>query len=151
MISYVAMGAVLKVITKYGVRALPTLVILVAATVSSPVIAACLDLSTHPTVKATGVLRLTTFPGPPNYEDVRTGDKPEPAYILTLNKPFCVTGDSSLDDGRVIDRIQLINDKHLLKKLVGKSIKVKGADPFGEFTGHHHAPLLMTPVEASPI
>lgn len=72
-----------------------------------------------------------------------------PSYILTLVSPFCVTGDDFLEDGQTIDRIQLIDQNGILTELVGHAIEVTGNDPFGEHTGHHHAPLLMTVVSAS--
>lgn len=109
-----------------------------------PTMAACLDLSTQSTVSVTGELSRPIFPGPPNFEDVRSGDTPEPAYILSLDSPFCVTGDDFVDDGTTIDRIQMIGETGVLMKLVGRSVEVSGADLFGAHTGHHHAPLLMT-------
>jgi hypothetical protein len=52
------------------------------------------------------VLTYNIFPGPPNFEDVRKGDKPEPTYILQLLKPICVSGDEFIDPKKQIDRIQ---------------------------------------------
>lgn len=126
-----------------------TLVLVFAAALSWPAAAACLDLSMHPEISVSGELSRPMFAGPPNYEDVRKGDTPEPAYILTLDSPFCVVGDEFQDDGQTIDRIQLIDQNGILIKLVGQSVDVSGNDPFGEHTGHHHAPLLMTVALAS--
>jgi hypothetical protein len=125
-----------------------TLVLVFTAAISWPA-AACLDLSKQPEISASGDLSRPMFAGPPNYEDVRKGDTPEPSYILTLDLPFCVTGDDFLEDGQTIDRIQLIDQKGILAKLVGQAVEVRGNNPFGEHTGHHHAPLLMTVVSAS--
>lgn len=126
-----------------------TLALIFTATLSWPAASACLDLSKQPTIYASGNLSRPMFPGPPNYEDVRKGDAPEPSYILTLDSPFCVTGDDFLEDGQTIDRIQLLDNKGVLTNLNGHPIEVRGNDPFGEHTGHHHAPLLMTVVSAS--
>jgi hypothetical protein len=129
---------------------IPTSLALVfTAALSLPAAAACIDLAQHPEISASGDLTRPMFAGPPNYEDVRKGDAPEPSYILTLDSPFCVTGDESLDDGETVDRIQLLDDKGILRKMIGHSIEVKGADPFGAHTGHHHAPLLMDVVSVS--
>ncbi len=37
----------------------------------------------------TGVLERVTFPGPPNYESVESGDQPETDFVLQLAKPIC--------------------------------------------------------------
>jgi hypothetical protein len=126
-----------------------SLVLAFTVALSWPAAAACLDLSKHPEISTSGELSRPMFAGPPNFEDVRKGDAPEPSYILTLDSPFCVTEDDFLEDGQTIDRIQLLDDKGVLRKLVGHPIQVKGSDPFGAHTGHHHAPLLMDVVSAS--
>lgn len=124
------------------------LTLLFTAAITWPAASACLDLSKQPTITASGELTRPMFAGPPNFQDVRKGDTPEPSYILTLDSPFCVSGDDFLEDGKTIDRIQLMDDKGILSKLVGHSIDVKGNDPFGGHTGHHHAPVLMTVTSA---
>lgn len=40
-----------------------------------------------------GLLSHHIFPGPPGYEDVRKGEQPEPAYIVTLSQSVCVRAD----------------------------------------------------------
>jgi hypothetical protein len=42
-------------------------------------------------------LNYRIFAGPPNYEDVRKGDTPEPIYILTLAEPICASRDEFVD------------------------------------------------------
>ncbi len=111
----------------------------------------CLDLKESQTISFEGVLTQKIFPGPPNYEDVRKGDKPEPTYILQLKKPICVLGDEFINPKKQIDRVQVFpdaddNNKSLwneLRKLVDKIVVVDGNKPFGAHTGHHHAPLLL--------
>jgi len=44
-------------------------------------------------VKLTGILIRKTFPGPPNYESIRKGDKPETYWLLRLAKDICVNED----------------------------------------------------------
>jgi len=108
---------------------------------------ACLNLvEQSKTISLDGTLTHKVFPGPPNYEDVRKGDKPEPTYILQLQKPICALG----IDGP-IDRVQLFphqdSDGHALwaklRSLIGKKVSVAGTDAFGSWSGHHHALLLL--------
>src|SRR5262245_40055595 len=54
-----------------------------------------------------GRLNYRIFPGPPNYEDVRKGDTPEPTYILKLEEPICATGNEFVDANTKFDRIQI--------------------------------------------
>jgi len=111
----------------------------------------CLDLKESQTISFEGVLTHKIFPGPPNYEDVRKGDKPEPTYILRLKKPICILGDEFINPKKQIDRVQVYpdadnNNKSLwneLRKLVDKIVVVEGNKPVGAHTGHHHAPLLL--------
>ena len=118
--------------------------------------AACLDVrQTQPPVFK-GSLSRPVFPGPPNYEDVKKGDKPERAYIIKLDAPICATGDEFLDSSQTFDTVQLLvddsaNDSRALNasltQLIGKRVEVTGKSGFGAQTGHHHAPLLVTLVK----
>ena len=45
------------------------------------------------------------FAGPPNFEDVRRGDTPEPDYILELDKPVCAEGDNPSNSATKVDRV----------------------------------------------
>jgi hypothetical protein len=114
--------------------------------------AACIDLSQKGSISFSGVLWYRIFPGPPNYEDVRKGDTPEPAYILALEAPICATGDEFVDPGKPIDKIQIYPEEtggaghglwRDLRQLAGKRVAVEGRSAFGAHTGHHHAPLLL--------
>jgi hypothetical protein len=67
--------------------------------------ASCIDLKQPSTVRFEGLLIYKVFAGPPNFIDVRRGDKPEPAYILRLSKPICVSRDDFIDPRRRIDRV----------------------------------------------
>ena len=116
----------------------------------------CMDV-TQATVSFTGVLTHKVFPGSPNFESVRKGDKPEPTYILQLRKRICVSGDKFIDKDREIDRIQVFpaepEDKAIwseLKKAIGRTVTVEGSGAFGEFNGHHHAPLLLPLTKITP-
>jgi hypothetical protein len=61
--------------------------------------AACIDLKQANKLSFEGILNYRIFAGPPNYEDVRKGDAPEPTYILTLTEPICASGDEFVDPG----------------------------------------------------
>jgi Domain of unknown function (DUF4431) len=115
--------------------------------------ATCLDVRERESLSFAGTLTYQTFPGPPNYEDVKKGDKPERAYIIKLDGPICATGDEFLDGKEMFDRVQLLADdsssagratSQSLQGYDGKRVVVSGKSGFGAQTGHHHAPLLMT-------
>jgi Domain of unknown function (DUF4431) len=118
--------------------------------------AACLDVRQTQPLVFTGSLSRPVFPGPPNYEDVKKGDKPERAYIIKLETPICAVGDEFLDSSQSFDTVQLLVDDSgkdssalnaSLTRLIGKRVQVTGKSGFGAQTGHHHAPLLMTVVK----
>ena len=119
---------------------------------ADPLPGPCIDLQQSRPVHFEGRLTYKIFPGPPNFADIAKGDKPEPAYILQLRKPICVSGDEFIEPSKPIDRIQIFPAHEDRKKLVswkmlrtsiGKSVAVEGSEPFGAHTGHHHAPLLL--------
>ena len=112
--------------------------------------AACLDLKQSLSLE--GTLNYRIFAGPPNYEDVRKGDTPEPTYILTLAEPMCASGDEFLDPRDKFSQVQIFpesSDKAAtalsrdLRRWIGKRVVVEGTPPFGAHTGHHHAPLML--------
>src|SRR6516225_3431356 len=72
--------------------------------------AACVDVRQPDALSFTGTLSNQVFPGPPNYEDIKKGDKPERAYILKLDAPICAAGDEFLDSSQAIDTVQLLVD-----------------------------------------
>jgi hypothetical protein len=97
-----------------------------------------------------GTLTREVFLGPPNYRDIRKGDKPELAYILRLSKPICVSGDEFIDPKRKIDRVQMFGIGRQGAGFVERTPQAgrqigerRRAEPFGAHTGHHHAPLLL--------
>jgi hypothetical protein len=114
--------------------------------------AACIDLKQANNLSFEGILNYRIFAGPPNYEDVRKGDAPEPTYILTLPEPICASGDEFVDQSDKFNEVQIFpesSDKAAqalsrdLRRLVGKRVIVEGTSPFGAHTGHHHAPLML--------
>jgi hypothetical protein len=133
----------------------PRLVLFAALLIgaSSHASAACIDVRQSAPLSFKGTLYYRVFPGAPNYEDLKKGDKPEPAYIIKLDSPICATGDEFLDGKETFDRVQILMDDSSpagrtlwqdLRQMDGKHVLVTGKSGFGAQTGHHHAPLLMT-------
>jgi len=122
-------------------------------------VAACIDVRRANSLIFEGTLTYRIFAGSPNFEDVRHGDAPEPGYILKLDDPVCATGDEFLDPNESIDRIQVFPDDSTaagqalvgdLRRMIGRRVSVEGKNAYGAFTGHHHAPLLMTLTRIMP-
>jgi hypothetical protein len=101
-------------------------------------------------VKIAGSLERKTVPGPPNYESVRNGDRPETYWFVKLSRPVCVGEDEKEPDlnpaKKGVGSIQLVLSPDAYaayKELVGKRVVVSGT-LFGAVTGHHHTPVLLT-------
>lgn len=101
-------------------------------------------------VKMTGALVRRTFPGPPNYESIHQGGKPETYWLLDLTQAVCVDEDKAEPDlnpaQKDVRRVQLVLDDKAYKThkdLVGKRVVATGT-LFGAHTGHHHTPVLLT-------
>src|SRR5262245_41708555 len=97
-----------------------------------------------------GTLVRKTYAGPPNYEDIKSGDRPETGWYVRLAKPICVTGtpgdEVNGEDERGVDLVQLVLTHDEYKThggLVGKKVKATGTF-FRWHTGHHHTPVLLT-------
>jgi hypothetical protein len=113
---------------------------------ASPPLMDCLRVDGGPNMLE-GWLTRRTFAGPPNYQDVRHGDAPEPSYILVLPHDICISDGGQLaDPGQLFRTVQLYaNDartRRALRAAIGRNVQVRG-EPFAAHTGHHHAPLVM--------
>lgn len=104
-----------------------------------------------------GRLTFKVFPGPPQFEDVRRGDQPEPAFILELDEDRCGEGVEYLGDkGSVATfrKVHLVEPsgqagdviRNKMRGLLNRHVEVKVEDPYEAHTGHHHAPVLGTVV-----
>lgn len=120
----------------------------VALLLAPHALAGCLPYEPVP-VELRGVLSRQTFPGPPNYESVEAGDRPETYWILTLDRPVCVEGTAG-DDTNVpekgVRRVQLVlteGQYSACGSLIGKKVTVSGT-LFHAITGHHHTSVLMS-------
>ena len=102
-------------------------------------------------VEIEGKLIRQTFPGPPNYDSIKKGDRPETYWIAVLSKPICVSQPNSTEEIDVpyegIHRIQLAMPRGAAYKrwgtCLGKVAKVKGT-LFGQITAHHKTKVLIT-------
>jgi hypothetical protein len=110
------------------------------------VAAQCLEYEPK-TVTLSGTIIRETHPGPPNYESIRSGDKPETIWVLRLKKAICVTASDDINV-RESDRkeVQLVLEPEQYRKyrkLLGQRVSATGK-LFHAHTGHHHKPLLLT-------
>lgn len=135
------------IVSSSTLGAVSLLLLLLGTTLAN---ARCLDIASETTLTVVGNLTRPIFPGPPNYTDVREGDAPEPAYIVTLDDPFCVN-EEFLGENATVETIHLIEVPDGARALIGKGVRVSGRDLFGAHTGHHHAPLLMTVRSIEPV
>ena len=97
-----------------------------------------------------GTLVRKTFPGPPNYEDIKKGDQAETGWYVNLMAPVCLTGtpgdDLNSEDVAGVKLIQLVltHDEYKTHtRLVGKKVKATGTF-FTGHTGHHHTDVLIS-------
>jgi hypothetical protein len=112
----------------------------------------CLSYDTD-SVKLTGTISRKTFPGPPNYESIRRGDKPETYWVLHLSSPICTTASVDDDAESGVTDLQLILTQKqyaLYKKFVGRKARVTIKGKLSHaITGHHHTPVLLEVVSIS--
>ena len=97
-----------------------------------------------------GILVSKTYPGPPNYEDIKKGDQPETGWYLKLAEPICLVGtlgdELNSEDVAGVSAVQLVlthNEYVTHARLVGKRVMATGTF-FRAHTGHHHTPVLLT-------
>lgn len=72
-------------------------------------------------VALTGTIRRQTFPGPPNYEAIATGDAPEAYWILTLEQPVDVIGTKGGTKGDLVNETEhAVREVQLVLGVLGK-------------------------------
>ena len=103
-----------------------------------------------PTVSLKGTLRSQVFPGPPNYESIKRGDRKEVTIILSLGKSVCTTGNDpqgiDVPEAGIRDvQLVVVKDAHwtTVRRLIGKRAIVTGT-LFHAHTGHHRTKVLLT-------
>src|SRR5262245_65423772 len=103
-------------------RKLGVLLTICSLCVASAANAACIDLKQKDPLSFQGILNYRIFPGPPNYEDVRKGDTPEPTYILKLDEPVCATGVESVDPITKSDPLHIFPDSDMTDHAVWRDL-----------------------------
>lgn len=101
-----------------------------------------------------GVIERKTFAGPPNYENIESGDRAETYWILNLKSPICVDGppDELNSPERDVSQIQLVLKREHYERfaqLVGRRARAAGT-LFHAISGHHHTSVLLTVDALSP-
>jgi len=125
--------------------------LLLAIASAAPGVAACLSWGPDAVVLS-GKLMSETFPGPPNYESIAKGDKPETYWILHLEEPVCVDGVDDLGQGHrepSVEQIQLVLTPEAYEKyraLVGSEVTATGT-LMAPISGHHHTKVLLETAE----
>ena len=101
------------------------------------------------TVELTGTIVTLKFPGPPNYESIKNGDRDETGPYLILNNPIDIKLSSNVQTGndeptKNVKLIQLIvlNDSDWDKVKEGNQAHITGTLS-SALTGHHHARILL--------
>lgn len=98
----------------------------------------------------TGVITVLTFPGPPNYESIKKGDKAEKGPYLILKSPINIVlaphekqsgNDAATNNVQVIQLI-VLNDKDWNNIKKGNTVQITGSLS-SPITGHHHARALL--------
>jgi hypothetical protein len=101
-------------------------------------------------IQLEGELYKKTFPGPPNYEDIKKGDEEEVYWLIKTTKPFCVNKSTYVEGDELhgLSDVQLVMSSKLgfyktKRLLLNKKIKVQGT-LFPQHTGHHKTEVLLT-------
>ena len=115
--------------------------------VAALTVAACLSHAGRQSLD--GVLVARTFAGPPNFESLKDGDRPERYWLLRLPKPICVADDPSDPDmgagAKHVREIQLMlktEDFDRYRSLLGQPVTAQG-EFMTAISGHHHTPILL--------
>lgn len=101
-------------------------------------------------VTLTGIIKIKTFPGAPNYESVELGDDLEPCPYLILDHPIDVIvspkdQDPNAEPEKNLKIIQIApqSNSNWNEKYVGKHVYVTGTLYHAIF-GHHHTKVLIS-------
>ena len=103
-------------------------------------------------VRVSGTLDKMVVPGPPNYQSVRKGDMAETIWILTLDKPVCVTGntdDINEPEQNVTDlQLALEGNQFARIRRLGRKVHVTAFGKlFHAHTAHHRTKVLLDVTE----
>lgn len=108
-----------------------------------------------PTSELIGILDMQTFPGPPNYESINSGDeierhfylKPAKSIDVLEGKNFKAQSEATERNVKII-QLAVSADNDVLwarfrKAGKGAHVKIRG-EIFHRFTGHHHSRVLLS-------
>ena len=100
-------------------------------------------------VTLTGVLDTRVYAGPPNYESVKKGDRPNKVWLVRLPRPISIDpgpGPASFERETGIKEIHVIltelKGEEILKRHKGETVTLTGKI-FHAHTIHHPLPVLM--------
>jgi len=102
-------------------------------------------------VNLTGIIKIKTFPGAPNYESLEKGDDLESCPYLLLDRPIDVTRsaadknlqtDTTTEKNLKIIQIATSSDDNWNNKYIGRHVRVTGT-LYHRLTGHHHTRVLI--------
>ncbi|WP_218080218.1 DUF4431 domain-containing protein [Anthocerotibacter panamensis] len=99
-------------------------------------------------VNLSGEVKKKVFPGPPNYQDIGSGDTLEEVWLLKLREPICTQASrkdelSEAENGVYSIQMVLVKSQYRkYKKLIKKPIIATGT-LFHGYTGHHHTKVLI--------
>jgi Domain of unknown function (DUF4431) len=133
---------------KTPIRFFTLLLLLFATSIYAAAQENCLSYEPD-TVELSGTISRKTLPGPPNYESIRKGDKPETLWILHLDRPICVTGntDDVNEPERNVTDLQLVLDEKQyaqVRKFTGQRIRLTMTGTlFHAHTAHHRTSVLL--------
>ena len=135
-------------------------VVLVAAGAPAPVRPGVADSCYHyrpAAVTLTGRLIQRTLPGPPNYQSIARGDRPQVVDLLILEAPICTIPDykdsPNTDAFQGQDTIQVRRAESTwreVRRLSGKRVVVKGT--LAEWAlGPDRTPVVIDPTEVHSV
>ena len=137
-----------------------SLVILVAGGAPAPARPGVADSCYHyrpAAVSLTGRLIQRTLPGPPNYQSIARGDRPQVVDLLILDAPICTIPDykdsPNTDAFQGQDTIQVRRAESTwreVRRLSGKRVVVKGT--LAEWAlGPDRTPVVIDPTEVRSV
>lgn len=110
-----------------------------------PLLAARTQINEPESVQLIGTLHREVVPGPPNYENILAGDRPETVWFVTLRERDMVQSNgrgSGIGGQADLERIQLLLPEKRYNHLLNKKVVASGT-LFDAHTVHHHTPVLM--------
>ena len=95
-------------------------------------------------VELSGQLRRRVFAGPPNYESIQSGDRPDTVWVLRLDRSICVRADSLHGSLRKVTEVQLFvpeEDHRRLRTYLDRHTVFRGRIRPQEL-GWHYLPIV---------